>query len=112
MKLLNMIKATLYFIPFIIGFSFYLLIAITTSISTTSINPIAWVALFLLLISGILMYLKKWWGSVLGIVVGLLLIYMGLQETGQIIKETLFGVVLIVYYMLCGFISSKDNARI
>ena len=52
---------------------------------------------------------KKWWGSVLGILIGILLIYMGNQETGQIIKETPFGIIMCIYYIVCAFISYREN---
>ena len=52
---------------------------------------------------------NKWWGSIFGILIGCLLIYMGTQETGQIIKETPFGIIMIVYYMICGVISYKNR---
>ena len=47
----------------------------------------------------------KWYGCILGILIGILLIYMGLQETGQIFKETPFGIIVIIYYIVSGLFS-------
>lgn len=55
---------------------------------------------------------NKWWGCILGIAIGLLLIYMGTQETGQIIKETPFGITMCIYYIVCAFLSyRKSNTK-
>lgn len=97
-------KKILYFLPVIIGSVFY----ITVSFLGT-INPFVWLALLLLLTSGILMNKSKWWASILGILIGCLLIYMGTQETGQIIKETPFGIIMIIYYIICGGVSYKNK---
>ena len=100
-------KKILYFLPVVLGCILYIFLGIASSFG--SINPFVWIALGLLLISGLLMNRNKWWGSFLGIAIGILLIYMGNQETGQIIKETPFGIIMIVYYMICGVISYKNR---
>lgn len=100
-------KMILYFLPVVMGCLFYLFLAIISSFG--SINPFVWLALLLLLTSGILLNKSKWWASILGILIGCLLIYMGTQETGQIIKETPFGIVMIIYYIICGVISYKNK---
>ena len=100
-------KKILYFLPVVIGWLFYLFLAIISSFG--SINPFVWIALLMLLISGILLNKNKWWASILGILIGCLLIYMGTQETGQIIKETPFGIIMIVYYIICGVISYRNK---
>ena len=99
-------KKKLYFLPFVLGCMLYTFLGIASSFG--SINQFVWIALGMILISGILMDKKKWWGSVLGILIGILLIYMGNQETGQIIKETLFGIIMCIYYIVCSIISYRD----
>ena len=44
-----------------------------------------------------------------GIVTGVILIYMGMQETGQIIKEWPIGIIFCLYYIICGFIAAKNR---
>lgn len=98
-------KKILYFLPFVLGFILYIFLGIVSSFGT--INPFVWVALLLLLVAGLLMSQNKWWGCIFGIVIGILLIYMGSRETGQIIKETLFGIVICIYYIVCALVSYK-----
>lgn len=97
----------LYFLPFVLGTIFYIFLGVASSFG--SINSFVWVALVILLIAGFLIKNNKWWGSFLGILVGILLIYMGNQETGQIIKETPFGVIMCIYYIVCAIISYKEG---
>ena len=82
-------KNIIYYLPFIIGTLIYSLISIFDSI--TRIHFFVWISLSLLFISGKLMSDGKWYGCIFGILIGILLIYMGLQETGQISKKHLLG---------------------
>lgn len=100
-------KKILYFLPFVLGFILYIFLGIVSSFGT--INPFVWVALLLLLVAGLLMSQNKWWGCIFGIVIGILLIYMGTQETGQIIKETPFGIIMCIYYIVCALVSNKKK---
>ena len=97
-------KKILYFLPFILGCTFYIIVSFLGTI-----DSFVWLALLMLLVSAILLNRNKWWGSFLGILIGSLLIYMGTQETGQIIKETPFGIIMIVYYIICGVISYRNK---
>lgn len=100
-------KKILYFLPFVLGCILYIFLGVASSLD--SINHFVWIALGMLLISGFLMNRKKWWGSILGILIGILLIYMGNQETGQIIKETLFGIIMCIYYIICAVLSYRES---
>ena len=103
-------KKILYFFPFVLGCALYICLGIASSVGT--INPFVWIALSMLFIAGLLMKDNKWWGSILGIAIGILLIYMGNQETGQIIKETPFGIIMCIYYIICAVLSyRKSNAK-
>ena len=101
-------KKVLYFLPVALGTALYVFLGIASSFS--SINPLVWIALVMLVISGILMNKNKWWGCVPGILIGILLIYMGTKETGQIIKETPFGIIMCVYYIVCAVVSYKSGS--
>ena len=96
-------KSILYFLPFVLSCILYVFLGIVTSFG--SINPMVWIALIMLFLSGFLMKTKKWWGSFLGILIGILLIYMGNQETGQIFKETTLGIIICIYYVVFAVIS-------
>ena len=100
-------KKTLYFLPAVLGCVIYIFLGIVSSFAT--INPFVWLSLILLFISGLLMNKNKWWGCVFGILIGVLLIYMGSRETGQIIKETPFGFLICIYYILCASITYKKK---
>lgn len=99
----------LYYLPFIISLILYVFLGIISSF--TSINLLAWISIILLFISGYLMNKNKWNGSIIGIVIGIILIYMGTKETGQVIKETYLGIIIFLYYSLCGFISYKKGKK-
>lgn len=98
-------KKILYYLPVVLGCILYIFLGVVSSFG--SINPFVWIALILLLISGLLMSRNKWWGCIFGILIGILLIYMGSRETGQIIEETLFGIVICIYYIVCALVSYK-----
>ena len=97
----------LYFLPVVLGGILYTFLGIASSFG--SINSFVWIAFVMLLISALLMDKNKWWGSILGILIGILLIYMGNQETGQIIKETPFGIIMCIYYIICANISYRKG---
>lgn len=99
-------KKILYYLPFIICLFFYSYIML---IDFNSLHP-AFLFIFLLpLIAGILMNNKKWWGSIIGLILGVLLICMGSKYTGQIINESVFGIIAIIYYTICGIVCYKGN---
>ena len=74
----------------------------------SAVHPVAWVITVLLGASALLMYQNRWWGCLLGVAVGLVFVYMGTRETGQIINESPIGVLVCGYYLICGFISYKS----
>ena len=93
-------KKIIFFLPAIIPCLFYGMVIL--EFGASFIHPFVWVAIGSLVIAGVLMSKGKWWGCFGGILVGILLIYMGLQETDQIIKEWPIGVILCLYYVICG----------
>lgn len=97
-------KNILYYLPVVVGVCFYIIVSFLGIV-----NPFVWFALLLLLVGAVLLSKNKWYGSITGILIGCLLIYMGTKETGQIIKETPFGIIMIVYYIVCGVISYKNK---
>lgn len=100
-------KKIIYFIPAIISILFYGFIIIVDGFN--SIKFLGYVAIFMMILSAFIMKYNKWWGSIFGIIVGLYMIYMGTQETGQIIKETPFGIIVCFYYVICGVITFVEG---
>lgn len=101
------LKVVGYFLPAITSLLFYAAISFNDGFS--SIHPLAWCFVVLLLVSAILMLKNKWWGCIGGLFTGGILIYMGMQYTGQIINESPICIVLCIYYALCGLLCSKQK---
>lgn len=96
-----------YYLPAIF---FTIIYSITTiSLGLDSVNVLAWLVVILLYMAGYLLNKNKTYGAVFGIIVGIIFIYLGFQDTGQIIKETTLGIILIVYYILCSFTVKKNK---
>jgi len=99
-------KKLMFFIPAIPITILWLWFSIGNSVEVTLV---AWIIDVLFILSGILMCINKWWGCLFGVISGIILVCMGLQETGQIFKEYLLGFPLIVYYIICGYYVAKHN---
>ena len=48
-------------------------------------------------------------GSLLGALPAIYLIYMGTQETGQIINEMQIRIVVLIFYIICGYFIHRNN---
>lgn len=91
-------KKLVFFIPAIIFTIFYTLAAL---LAMGAIHPIVVLWLALLWIAGVFLSKSMSWGGLLGFIPGAYFIYLGMQETGQIFKETPLGVILLLYYTVC-----------
>jgi uncharacterized membrane protein (UPF0136 family) len=106
-------KKIRFYIPAIIFAVFYGMIAIS---DIGAISPIVFIWLALFFISGYILHKNIYWGSIFGTLPAIHLIYMGTQETGQIINEMPIGIVVLIFYIICGYIvyknykSSKSNS--
>lgn len=99
----------LYFIPTIIFTLFYGFVIYIAGIG--SVFPIVACWLASLWMAGILLIKDIWWGGLLGCIPALCFIYMGTQDTGQIINETPIGIVLLVYYVLCCYVVYRKKVN-
>lgn len=105
------VRKSVYFIPTIIFSVFYGLVVIGGGISIISSVAAVWLILFL--ISGILLSKNIFWGSLLGALPAIHMIYMGTQDTGQIINEIPIGIIVFVFYIICGgFIFFKSKKKV
>ncbi|MEG1061119.1 MAG: hypothetical protein RSD35_02080 [Oscillospiraceae bacterium] len=100
-------KKILFFFPAIISTIVYGLLAVLGGIGT--IHPLVAVWLLLFLSAGALLRKAKVIGGIFGMIPALQLIYMGTQETGQIIEETPIGIIILLYYMVCIYFVYKKN---
>ena len=101
-------RKVLYFTPAIFGLVFYSLVAVFSGFG--AIHPAVWLCISMLFLSAVLMGQKKWFGCLPGILVGILLIWMSFQSTGQVIDiEMPLGIALIMFYILSGVISRANK---
>ena len=106
MKKIMAMKKVVYYVPAIVGLVFYCLLAVFSGIG--AIHPAVWLCLTLLFASAILMTKKKLFGCIPGILVGVILIWMSFQYTGQVIDiERPLGIALILFYVLSSIMSQK-----
>lgn len=94
-------KKVIYFAPAIFGLVVYSLLTVFSGFG--AIHPVVWLCIAMLFVSAVLLANKKWLGCIPGILVGVILIWMSFQSTGQVIEiEMPLGVALILFYILSG----------
>ena len=99
-------KKVIYFTPAIFGLVFYSLLTVYSGFG--AIHPAVCLCIAMLFVSAVLMSKKKWYGCIPGILVGVILIWMSFQSTGQVIDiEMPLGIVLILFYILSGNAARK-----
>ena len=102
-------KKLLFYIPAILFSLFYGAAALN---GLRAVSPIVAVWLALWFASGFILNKGSAWGCLLGALPAIHLIYMGTQETGQIISETPIGVVLLLIYVFCGYLVYRKHKRL
>lgn len=102
-------RKSIFYIPAII---FSILYGVLAIIDIGVISPIVVVWLALFFISGFILNKDVFWGSILGTLPAINLIYMGTQETGQIINEMPIGIVLLIFYIICGYFVYRNNNKV
>ena len=99
-------KKVIYFTPAIFGLVFYSLLTVFSGFG--AIRPTVWLCIAMLFMSAVLLAKKKWFGCIPSILVGVILLWMSFQSTGQVIEiERPLGIALIVFYIFCGYDSGK-----
>jgi len=74
-----------------------------------AISPIIVVWLALFFIGGLMLHKNFFGGSLFGALPAIHLIYMGTQQTGQIFNEAPIGIVILIFYLLCGYFVYRSN---
>ncbi len=100
-------RRLLAFIPPIAAAALYAYIGITAGFKT--ISPLWLVGIGLLFAAALMLSFFKRIGAIFGIAVAAALIYMGTQETGQIINEAVIGVILGGFYGIMALFSKKKE---
>lgn len=101
-------KKIILYIPAIIFSIYFSWVIIYFGISY---SPVIFVWLALFLAGGVLLSKGKCWGGFLGLLPGIHWIYMGTQETGQIVNEMPIGIIVSIFYLICSsyiFYKSKQ----
>ncbi len=101
-------KKIVFYIPAIIFAVLYGIIAIS---NIGAISPIVAVWLALFFISGFILNKNVFLGGLLGTLPAIHLIYMGTQETGQIINEMPIGIIVLIFYTICGYFVYRNNKK-
>jgi|GEM_PF-564159 len=92
-------KKIVFYIPVIIFTVPYGLIALD---NVGHISPVVIIGLLLFLSAGIFLSKDRFWGGLLGTLPAIYLIYMGTQDTGQIFNEMPIGIIVLIFYVICG----------
>ena len=103
-------KKIMYFVPPSLALLLYIVLGFVADFG--AINPWVWLWIAVMFVSSFVLFKNKWYGCIGGLVVGGVLIYMSTQYTGQVIDvERPLGVILCVYYLICGIAVYKKTKR-
>lgn len=99
-------RKSIFYLPALIFTTIYVFIAIN---DIGSISPIVIVWLILFFLSGFILSKNFFWGALFGTLPAFHLIYMGTQNTGQIFSETPIGIIILVFYIACGYFVYRNT---
>lgn len=100
----------MYFVPPSLALLLYIVLGFAADFG--AINLWVWLWIAVMFVSSFVLLKNKWYGCIGGLVVGGVLIYMSTQYTGQVIDvERPLGVILCVYYLICGIVVYKKTKR-
>ena len=102
-------KKILFYIPAIVFTVFYGFASIN---QIGTISPIVLIWLVLLFLSGFVLGKDIFWGSIFGILPAINLIYLGTKDTGQIINEIPIGIIILIFYIVCGLLVLYKNKKL
>ena len=102
-------KKVLYYVCPVVWFVFMLYIGI--SFGFNGIQTTTWMILVALFLGAYVMQEGYWYGSILGILVGGYFIYMSTQDASQVLKESIIGMVIVVYYVLLSIYVVRKHGR-
>ena len=101
-------KKFLYILPAVLICMLYaLLSALAGGIS--GFQPIAFAYILLPIGAGVLLRKGKWWGCLLGMAMGALMIYNGMTARPQVFAGFVAGLILTAYYAAMGLVCASSN---
>lgn len=104
------IKKVVYFIPTILFSSLKYIVGLITGILT--LNPITILIFVLLLLAAFLLMNKKYWGAILGILAGCLIIQQAITQVEILLGEVIVGCSIILLYIGLGFIVYRKTKQL
>ena len=94
-------KKFLYIMPAVLICMLYGLLAALAG-GFSGFQPIAYVNIVLPILAGVLLRKGKWWGCLLGMLMGGILLYNGMSAEPQMMVAFVIGLVLAAYYAAMG----------
>lgn len=104
------IKSVFYYIPTLLYTAFQILTSVIKGLFM--LDPIAFIAIALLLLAAILLHRKKYWGILFGIIAGALLFYKGYQTVEEIMDGRYIGAVIILYHIVIGIVIYRKAKQV
>ena len=100
----------LYIMPAVLICMLYMLLAALAG-GVSEFQPIAFIYLVFPLVSGILLRKGKWWGALLGMAMGVLMIYNSMTAENTVRATLIFGFVFVVYYALMSVLCAAEHKK-
>ena len=104
-------KKILYFIPTTVVFVLLVFVLIILVGPTNQLSDylIGIAILLIFLISDWFLSKPKWYGCILGTLLGAYVIYYGSGYHGQVFDERPIGILICAYYLICGVVTYRKQ---
>ena len=103
-------KRFLYIMPAVLICMLYALLAVLAG-GVRDFQPIAFAYILLPVGAGLLLRKGKWWGCLLGITMGALMLYSGMTAEPQLFVGFIAGLVLAAYYAAMGLVCAAGQKK-
>ena len=103
-------KKFLYIMPAVLILMLYTLLAALVG-GISGFKSIAFAYMGLPIVAGILLRKNKWWGCILGMTMGGLLVYNGMTAQPQVFAGFVAGLILAAYYAAMGLVCAASQKK-
>ena len=103
-------KKFLYIMPAVLICMLYALLAALAG-GVSGFQPVAFVYIFLPVLSGVFLRKEKWWGCLFGIAMGGILIYSGMTAEPTMMVGFIAGLILAAYYAAMGLTCAASQKK-
>ena len=103
-------KKFLYILPAVLICMLYALLTALAG-GVAGFQPIAFAYILLPIGAGVLLRKGKWWGCILGMAMGGLLVYNGMTAQPQVFAGFVAGLVLAAYYAAMGLTCAASQKK-